>query len=290
MYKEIAINPECMAHIEYYFLLKRETGYEQGRYLVADTRQWADEAFSTVRDADIPTIKKKSIKNFLNKLKKNRTNEHFVYPVDRQAIKGVCWSDWWEHQCAHRGFAVTLSEQSVGGSTCHMEVIEGNEDWNLSPSILLRRDSIDIVDVIEPLLLMSKELMIVDQYFSFSSNSTLQELCRRLGRLGSLSTIHLVTSINTANPAGVYEREYGPLLPKDISMRVTEVPPKYFHDRYMMTDVGGIKAGYGFGDGPEKGAPSDMLSVSLMSFSEATFVRESLKSAIKSGTAVNVFP
>ncbi|RLQ21563.1 hypothetical protein DWB85_12470 [Seongchinamella sediminis] len=289
MYKEVAINPECMGHEEYYFLLKRETGYEKGRYLVADMRVWAREAFYYAKESDMSPVKKKSVTNFLNKLAKNRSNEHFAMPGDRSGLSADCWLDWWLAQCSLREFSVTLSEDHREGTICHMEVIDGSDDWEIGPSLMLRRDSVAIVDALELLLNMSKELLIVDQYFSFSSNKTLIEMCGRLERCSSLTSVHLVTAVKTADPGEVYAREYASLMPEGVSLRVTHVPDKYFHDRYMITDIGALKAGYGFKEGADQGAPSDILSVNLMSLEEVEFIRVSLKDAYEKKKAVDIF-
>lgn len=289
MYKEIAINPECMAHFDYYGLLKRETGYEKGRYLVADIRAWAREAYSYAKEADMSPVKKKSVTNFLNKLVKNRSNDHFAAPGDRQGFSADSWINWWSQQSALRCFSATLSEVHLEGTICYLDVIEGAEAWDLGPSIMLRRDCVEIVNVLQSLLNMSKELLIVDQYFSFSTNKTLLEIFSRLPRYTSLTRIHLVTSIETRNPGSVYTREYAALIPQGVSFRLTQVPNKYFHDRYMITDTGALKAGYGFKAGVTQGAPSDKLSVNLMALEEARYVRESLKQAYFDKAAVDVF-
>ena len=289
MYKEVAINPECMAHEEYYFLIKRETGYEKGRYLVADIKAWADEAYPYVESSKMRTMKKKSVKNFLNKLKKSRKNEHFAMPGDRKGEHAVCWFDWWEHQCELRRFDATLCEDRRKGTICIDDVIESHVDWEIPPSTVLRRDSVEIVDLVESLLNISSKLLIVDQYFSFSHNPTLVELISRLRRCNSLKSVHVVTSIKPDNPQHVYNNEYSGIMPSEVGLRVTLVPERYFHDRYLITDSGALKAGHGFKEQADQGAPSDNLSINLMSKAEVDLVQEGLKKAYDDEKATDIF-
>jgi hypothetical protein len=289
MYKEIALDPKCLQNYEYYALIKRETGFEKGRYLIADAKAWAAEAFPYVKESKIPTIKKTSIKNFLNKLRKNKSCEYIVYPGDREILKEPDWKKWWMGQNSIREFSATVCDQKLGDSITYQNIVDGSSSWELSPSKLVRRDSVDIINILEPLLLMSKELLFVDQYFSFSSNKTLVEFLNRLPKCPGLVKIHLVTSINTHNPGNVYKKEYERLLPPGVSFRLTELPVKHIHDRYMITDVGALKAGIGFSSSSSLGVPSDILSVNLVSLIEVKFICDSIDTAISNGIASTVF-
>ena len=71
MYKEVAFDPSCMSEIEYYYLVKQHFGFDRGRYISAKTRPWAREAMGHVQDSDLKPVRKKSVKNYLNKLGEN---------------------------------------------------------------------------------------------------------------------------------------------------------------------------------------------------------------------------
>lgn len=289
MFKEVAINPECMAHSEYFDLIMLETGYEKGRYLVADMKAWADEAYPYAKNADMRPRARKRVTNFLNKLKKNRRNEHFACPGDRQIVCADCWLDWWGQQCARREFDATLSDDRRDRTICFEDVLDGAEGWEVTPSLTTRRNAIDIVAIIEPLLNMSKELLIVDQYFSFSSNATFTELCRLLQKCSSLNSVHLVTSVESSDPRAAYANDYEGLIPFNVRLTVTIVPERFVHDRYMITDVGALKAGHGWSEATEQGALSDQLGINLVSKAEAAGVQQALFDAKSAGKAKVIF-
>ncbi len=288
MYKEVAIDPQCLADFHYYSLIKMEFGFEKGRYISASLKQWAREAYPYVKNSNMPTVKKKSVKNFLNKLMKSRTHELFLLAGYRSGVEGNTWLDWWKKQSEIAKFAATISEQPIPNTIDYMSVIDGAESWKIKPSELLGRNPNEIVDIIEPLLRISKSLIIVDQYFSFATNKTLLELFKRLSRYDYLGQFQLLTSVNTANPLAIYEGQYKHFKPVRLVFTLTEIPEKYIHDRYVISDVGALKAGYGFKEGAQQGAPSDTLSVNLLSIDEAQFIRESIEQAYVAGKARDV--
>ncbi|UHQ55327.1 hypothetical protein [Microbulbifer sp. YPW16] len=291
MYKEVAIDPECMKDFSYYSLIKMEFGFEKGRYISAVIKQWAREAYPHVKGSDMPPVRKKSITNFLNGLMKSRVHELFLLADYRRTIAWKDWIDWWSEQNQKHSFALTLSEGRVENSVDYMAVLEGAECWKIKPTLMLDRNPDEIVDVLEPLLKISSELTIIDLYFSFAENKTLVELLRRIQAVGAkISDFHLITAIETSDPSAVFEREYRSLVPESMNFRVTEVPQRYIHDRYFITNSGALKAGYGFKDGVEQGAPADKLSVNLASLEECDHVMRGVSEAYAEGKARVVFP
>lgn len=292
MYKEIAIDPACMAEFEYYGLLKLETGYEKGRYLVADVRSWASEAHEIVKKTEMSWAKKKAVNNFLNSLKKGAAKykkAYFVSPKDRGEISADYWERWWSKQQDFRQFSVTLSERQLEGSHSYTDLIEKPEIWRIGPTELLKRNFDDIVDVVEPLLLMSNELLIVDSYFKFAGNKTLKEIFKRLRKYKSLADIHLVTCIDTKFLDNVFRKEYAKYIPQGVNFTHTVMPDSFIHDRFFITDVGAIKAGHGFEEDTKKGVPADYLSVNLASLDEVLLIKNGLAEALQSEKAKETF-
>ena len=115
MFKEIAIDPACMADLEYYYLLKREFGFNKGRYAVADIKTWAKAAVQFVKNSGMPPVKQKSVKTYLNQVQRGKVAQTFLLTKDRTAIKEPRWGEWWKTQSAHRNFSVLLSESGIAG-------------------------------------------------------------------------------------------------------------------------------------------------------------------------------
>ena len=290
MYKEVAIDPACLADFSYYGLIKTEFGFEKGRYISAVIKRWAREAYPFVKMSDMTTVRKKSVTNFLNKLVKSRSHELFCLAKSRRGIQQIeAWEDWWIKQSEVLAYPVTISARGYAGTIDHMAIINGNDSWKIKPTVQVERDPIKIIDIIEPLLRLGTRLQIVDQYFSFSSNNTLVELIQRLSLVdASIGSIHLVTSIKTANAEAVYD-EYKSIMPAGLHLKVTEIPEKYIHDRYFITEIGALKAGHGWKPGSRLGSPSDKLSVNISSVDELATIKQGLEDAYNNGTAIDIF-
>ena len=84
-----------------------------------------------------------------------------------------------------------------------------------------------------------------------------------------ITSIKLVTGINTANPKHTfikqYQNKYSHLPPFELIV----APERFFHDRYIITSFGSIKAGHGFSEAVEQGTQADKLSINLCGKNEA---------------------
>ena len=283
MYKEVAIDPSCMADYHYYALLKQAFGFEKGRYVSADRNEWANEAFQVVKKSDIQPVKKKSVTNFLNKLKKDKTREIFLLADLRKDIKVKPWNEWFKQQEGLRKFSLCLSESGGADFVNHDGILEDCIPWRLPPSVSIKREAKEIIATLEPLIYLSKELIIVDQYFRLSKNKTLDELLETL-RVCNVSKLTIVTGKETASLEQVFNREYKSK--NTVSFTWIKAPDKYFHDRYFISDVGAVKAGHGFMPEVVKGIHADDLNINLVSRDEAQGVRDSLDKVLASGKAV----
>jgi predicted DNA-binding ArsR family transcriptional regulator len=286
MYKEIAIDPACMADYSYYILLKREFGFDKGRYLAADIKAWARAAFQFAKGSDISPNKKKSVTNFLNKVQRGKVSNTFLLVKDREAIKEPSWEEWWATQSAHRNFSASLSESGIARCINHDAVLDRCDEWEIPPSISVKRDSaVGIVAAIEPLLYLSKEITIVDQYFRLTDNETLIELFKVLEHCYA-TKLTVVTSMGNPNIKASYLRDLQTLNTRSISFNWIKAPNKYFHDRYLLTDIGALKAGHGFMTEIKKGIHSDMLNINFVSQDEAQRTHQEINNSIQSGAMV----
>lgn len=71
MYKEVAVDPACMADSACFFALREQFGFEKGRYLVADRQHWLKDAMVAVKAAqssnELKPVMAQTIKSWLNK-------------------------------------------------------------------------------------------------------------------------------------------------------------------------------------------------------------------------------
>lgn len=282
MYKETSFDPRCFADFEYYTLLKNSFGHDQGRYIVAPVKDWAREAVKAVKESNIQDIKRKSVITFLNKLQRKQTEELVLLPKDRKAIGYTDWPAWHPQVEQARPFCIKISELIDGCSTS-VQLDAANTDWHVPPSMLVNKQAVEIFEKIKPICRLSKEIKIIDQYFTLANNAVLHQIFDFIDKDGSASVekFTLVTSVNTHNPAGVFANEFSRRYTNKPSFRVIVAPERYFHDRYILSDYASLKTGHGFSEGEEMGRQADRLSFHICSKAERDETNQWLERLIK---------
>jgi len=269
MYQEVAFDPECLSEYHYYGLLKSEFGFEKGRYIVAPIKQWARDAFQAAKNSDqLKPVKKKSITNYLNKLQKSKVEHSLILPKYRALVNGDNWNDWCQKQIDVAPFNSIISE-SFNNAISYDDLIDGDARWVISPTVQVRKNAAEIISVIKPLIALGGILTIVDQYFRLVDNEVLASILSEVNCNDSIKAIKLVTSIETNNPIQVYNDTYAARYPNVPKFELIVSPERFFHDRYIISTLGSIKAGHGFSEGIEQGTQADLLSVSLCGNEEA---------------------
>ena len=269
MYQEVAFDPECLSEYHYYGILKSEFGFEKGRYIVAPIKQWAKDAFQAAKNSDqLKPVKKKSITNYLNKLKKSKVEHSLILPKYRALVNGDNWNDWCQKQIDVAPFNSIISE-NFNNAISYDDLIDGDARWVISPTVRVRKNAAEIISVIKPLIALGGILTIVDQYFRLVDNEVLASILSEINSNDSIKAIKLVTSIETNNPIQVYNDTYAARYPNVPKFELIVSPERFFHDRYIISTLGSIKAGHGFSEGIEQGTQADLLSVSLCGNEEA---------------------
>lgn len=269
-----------MAEFHYYGLLKNNFGPEHGRYLIAPLREWVQSAVRHIKASDIPAIKRKSVTNFLNKLQRDKRNLYVLLPKDRQEIQYESfepWIQWIDAQQQLRPFNAVVTEQNLADGLSYLDLLDGDDRWSIPPTILVDRNIESIVNALCPALYLAKEIIIIDAYFRFANNPLLQRLLSKMMEYRSVSSLTIVTTMDTANPENVYEREFSQRHISLPEISLITAPRGYFHDRYMLSDIGGLKAGHGFTPGVEQGVQADNLSLSLCGTEEYKKTKEYLR-------------
>ncbi|NMR24028.1 hypothetical protein HH219_00450 [Pseudoalteromonas sp. NEC-BIFX-2020_015] len=269
MYQEIAFDPRCLAEFHYYGLLKTEFGFEQGRYIIAPVRKWAREAYKAAKESEqLKPVRKKSITTYLNKLQKQKNSSFIVLPNYRKYIDKGSWIDWCEDQMVLAPFKNVISEHFTDALSFN-DILERDQRWQITPTVTVDKNAADIVAIIKPLIKLGGDIIIVDQYFRLTNNKVLDGILAEINKSDCITSIKLVTGINTANPKHTfikqYQNKYSHLPPFELIV----APERFFHDRYIITSFGSIKAGHGFSEAVEQGTQADKLSINLCGKNEA---------------------
>ena len=276
-----------MADIEYYNLIQQHFGFDHGRYISADVKKWAREAMQIVKASDIEPIKRQSIKNYLNRIFYQKFHDEFHLAEDRKNIAEENWENWWNTQTLIRSFSTTISK-SRNNALKIDDINKGHPDWVVPRSISVPKTPFDIVGALVPMLKISEELKLIDQYFSLNENPVLMELLTQ-SQSYSINSITIVSSINPKNPREIYAQQYQIINAKSINFKWILATDKFFHDRYFISNIGAMRSGQGFSKDIEKGAHSDKYKFNIISKDEANEALFALEDILKRGVAKIVF-
>jgi hypothetical protein len=295
MYKEVAVDPACLADDACFFALREQFGFEKGRYLIADSQCWLRDAMKAVKDAqernDLKPVRAKTIKEWLNKSRKQTAaNERQILLAnDRvQSSPFPTWNHWLLGQQAIRTFDVCVGPTANPPLLYDFTQLSGLAEWAVSPGYSVDRNAAAIVSVLEPLLRISKDILLVDNYFNLGVNPVLAEFLRVANRAGG-RRVTIVTGCDCASPAKVWANEYQHLVGPGFSCEWLKVPDRYFHDRYLITDTGAVKAGHGFSEGVSNGTASARLNLGYCGFDESQSVKQDIKNLIADGRATQIW-
>ncbi|MDA7022280.1 hypothetical protein [Pseudomonas fragi] len=287
MYKEVAFDPCCLHSFEYYSLLKQQFGFDKGRYVAADRRAWAQEAMAAVKQAELSVIREQSIKNYLNKLPRSRDSDEFLLAPDRPKNDHRLWPAWINSQIQVRPFDVTISESADEGRLDINSINEGHPEWGIPASLSTPRTAEAIVDAVRGLLRLSTEITLIDPYFRLADNQTFSKFLFAL-QSTSVRSICVVSTIASADPQRVYQREYLSINGRGVGLEWVVAPDQFFHDRYLLTDAGAVRAGHGFMSDVVKGTHADQLNINLISIDEVQRTQQSLKTLLDEGKATRI--
>ena len=265
MYKEVTIDPACMAKYEYYALLKLSLGFDEGRYASVDNKSWSKEAMQFIKNtSDMTPVKEKSVKNFLNKVRMEKVPDMFLVDQNRKKISATHWNEWRKLQEEYRPFSVCISESNISGSVNHDAILEEDKDWKVKPISVDASNADDIIKAISPLLNLSKELTLIDPYFRLSYNKVFDGLLELINN-NSITKFTVVSTIDPINLEKTFQDKLKTLnINKHFHFEWIRTPEGHFHDRLLITDVGAITAGHGFMTRIEKGTITDKLNLSLI--------------------------
>ena len=124
--------------------------------------------------------------------------------------------------------------------------------WNAKTEDTIPRKAKDIVDNLMPLFRLSKQIVLVDMHLypgDISSKRVLQELLRRVSEFNygkGVKRITVHSSDRRKDMQDSLELHLSRYLPSGFILEYRLWPESMEHDRFAVTDIGGIQLGHGF--------------------------------------------
>jgi hypothetical protein len=158
---------------------------------------------------------------------------------------------------------------STGGAASAESVLEIEEDlltqvaWNLPRSVTVERTAKAFVDALSPLLRLSSRITIVEPYFDIGDTAStnpiralLLESAKEMPSL-TLVQLHIANKFDGMRKYLIeHSSELAKIIPNDVDAEVflweegivrgERSKSDKLHDRFLLTDVGGVQIGWGF--------------------------------------------
>lgn len=261
MYFEYAIDPAALNNWERVRYFLDALGPWKGRLIAKYPKNWLRRVYESL---NCPDVEKSRVEVRLRALDKRvfSSRSNAVFNGDRT------WIDNALEEHGKRPFrAVVASSPSAQGFVLDAsEVDESHPLWHVEQGQVLSRDPAVFADAVSLLLSVSSRVVFVDPYFKSSDHEKRQAVIALL-QATPILTIEIVAS-NAALDHTEAHRSAASVLPRwlpagrsvVLSCRQQKGNGPRLHNRYLLTDVGGVQ----FGDSIEAGALGETDRVSIL--------------------------
>ncbi|MAC89604.1 MULTISPECIES: hypothetical protein [Maricaulis] len=260
MLYEYAVDPEItrreVAELQHLFAL---FGLDRGRYISKfPERRWLRLAYQAV--AGRPEVEKKRIEILLGRAKSDKL--FFSY---RNYDPNIGWSDNVVAEHTARPFQAIIAEEADPGVAAWVaseNVDEGHELFACAPTCRVPRTAAAIAEKLAPIAMAGNRFVLVDPYLDLRNlkgqdhRSTIRELLGLLAANGLENvTLELHWRTHDTRPPESFVVSHASgwckgILPAGYKLEIYEWSERQggedFHDRFFLTDAGGVVVGAGF--------------------------------------------
>jgi hypothetical protein len=255
MFYEYAIDPDLLADASTSEALVRDLASHDHRLIAGPERAWRKESYHHIKNCNLGDIKKRTITNRLNKMK-------FTHRLDKNRTLTEPLLDFFLREHQVRPYAAIMSEQASETDSIFTfsDLLDRQPPgWEEHPSATIENSPDALFSLVSPLLLLSKQIDIVDPYLAFTKPNWLDYqpfldlLCSNsnsycFGR--GLDTVRLHTSTRYGNMEDSLRKLRQEGFAAGITIKVNHWPKEEMHDRFLITEIGAIQVGSGFGLSP----------------------------------------
>jgi hypothetical protein len=267
MFYEYALEPTVICSWERARYFLDAVGPWKGRFLAKLPKTWARAVLDGLTCGD---VEKKRIEAKLEQVIRNRC---FSLRVVGEFRPTISWLDNARAEHARREFRAIIAAVGSGGPPVldAGSVDESEPLWRVEQGQLVARDSAVIAQAVGHLLAVSRHLLVIDPYFRANhptKSDVLSACCLVLPPTGSRVDVHAALGGERDPTYDQAKADALRLLPRILPTGLTATVSFWLprnggqrlHNRYLLTEVGGVQ----FGDGIERGAAGQYDRVSIV--------------------------
>jgi hypothetical protein len=254
MLKEYAVQPELLSHWPVFRYLSDKFGYGRGRVIARYPKQWERMVYESLLNCK--PVEKKRMEEALIRLKSA------LYPRHHEWDNNKGWLDNAIKEHIKRPFCAIVALENPTGDAdilCEADLDEENEPrWKAETQRPIKRTAPEMVSCAEPLLRNAKKILFVDpnftpqdQRFKRPLKAFLQAVAKRPYSI-PINSIELHTGHKSTGTKDFFDRsckEHLPsIVPSGMKIRLVRWDQEYLHNRYILTEYGGLGFGTGLDD------------------------------------------
>jgi hypothetical protein len=267
MYYEYAVDPASFDSWQTTRYLLDAFGFEKGRLICEFPKGWKAEVY-------------KQLPSTLREMERKRIEERLrLLPREilmrRPGVAFNATNPWLKNALAEHTRCAFKAVLSPGKGTETDDVLDPREvdatnaNWSVPPAETLPREVSTMVGRLRPLLQQASSVHVVDPYFAPERSRTVSFLAAVVANTSASTpiTVHSKVSWETATGRTNYERSVASLASQFATGRVVDLHVwrerpggERFHNRFLLTNVGGVQ----FGDGLEQGGGEQVDRVSRL--------------------------
>lgn len=269
MIHEYAVDPNSLATFNEIWQALEQFGVARGRVVVQCPKRWwaiVKQNLENARDT-LPWVEYKSLEERCIRLRDDRKiicRKNLKYDGDKPFVDAIAT----EH--AERPFRAVLQlDPTTGGPVpvlSRFDLHDGNALWKVRCSQPLPRTAEALFAIVAPLLRISADFLLVDPYFA-SNPQTYQSLIKMLqnahsaGKSFQRVEVHTGTKGTATHIRDKARTSLVPRLPAGTKITVFQWKEREgcerLHDRFVLTDRGGIASSCGWDTG-ESGQTTEL--------------------------------
>ncbi|ACN14581.1 hypothetical protein HRM2_14720 [Desulforapulum autotrophicum HRM2] len=264
MIYEYAVSPELFSSATFIQTLQHTFGKEEGRLFSEIPKKiWQRQVFEVIKVSENKPVMRKTMQNAVKNLFKKALYKRNNHP----AFDGSEWLQFVINVHSERPFRAIIADQYEGDEKF---VLVNNLDladqplWTVPKDVSVDREHKVMVQQIRSMLNCASEIILVDRNFKPETQrfqNVLSEIMEMLSkRTHGPSIAKVVYHTGDSVSVGYLEnqclRHIKPIIPSGMRLEVVVWPKDKLHDRFVLTNIGGVLFGQGLderlGFGPDK--------------------------------------
>ena len=252
MIREYAVQPDLLLDYAFCARLCDAFGVSRGRLVSRYPDYWEGLVYTAIADA--------------HPIERKRIEEALAMLLRRMMARAHTWDedlDWLANAINEhiaRPFHAVLAQAITGGHRflcTPMQLIDTNPLWHHESQSVVRRSAIEMTNAVGPLLDLSSEILFVDpnmQVNELRYRASIGAFLERIARRPTLVPIKRV-EIHVSETAGTLQFiedqcRQRRIVPAGIRLQCVQWERgRLFHNRYILTNRGGMSFGHGLDEG-----------------------------------------